>query len=1082
MAVQIIHKNSSVAGKPVSSSQIAYGELAINYNENGPFLQVRASDDEIWSVGGVTIGTDAPGSPLEGAFWYNEGTGQLFLFANGGWRALGSGGGGGGGSGAVDQLIGGNAIDINPTGGTGTVTLNVDYSDGLGLASGQLVVSLEGGTDDGLEFDGGDLKVSVATASALGGVKVGSGLDVNSSGTISVSAGAGGAVTGITEGNGISVTGSAPSPVVAVDLDSDATRVGLQFDGNELQARLATETQVGSIKVGEGLNISGGDTLNVDEGIITGMQYKGTVDLRAAKSNTNPAPNADVKRGWTYVHESSSGAGAMDASWQTATGESVNVSNGDLVIASADNPGNGDWTLIQTSGTNFWSRDTSGTAFLEPATSGDNIFTTGDVNVGGTATAATLRLTNAGNVLCTGGYTDGDGISIFGTSPSTQVVVRGDSTAATTGAFMVYRDGNAAGNITSRINHNGTATFEGTVTAGSTSGTEVGINANPAGALTVKNASVSAGSAILIRGGIGTANVAGNISLGANGDSYFGVAPSTANSEEGVRIEGSSGNVRLYRGGFYAYDNDGNSAKPATTYTLSDGTAGWMSNNVRLQSTGSGGQARPQYWMNGASTLNDEANAISINRNSSNRLNLLYGGGATFSNNVVIGGSGTTTPNTSYYLLVNKSANETAGTGAIAANTTMGSLGIPRNSTAAINAGPIGVLCSHNITSGQVTGISHLKYFQAAQQANGAGNVTNQYGYYANANLNGASSNYGFYSELVQDGTNDWNFYASGTAPNFFAGRIIQGNSNTDFWQRPDTQAVGVNLVTNSLTADTSALEITSHNSANNNQRTAILFTKADKDEIVGSANFLATAGSIEITDGIGANAGLIYNCGATTAANGFVSTSDYRLKENFASLDNAVDRVKLLQPKRFNYIGDAETVDGFIAHEMEAACPAAVFGAKDATEAIGTLRDALGNILEENVTEPSAEEMTYEEQIEVSPYVAPAEAVYSEPELIKPATEYKPAVLDEEGNEIEFEVPATAAVYSEPELITPATEEQEAVYETVTKQRTWEATGTRPVYQGVDQSKLIPLLTKALQEALERIEVLEELVSSSAR
>ena len=42
------------------------------------------------------------------------------------------------------------------------------------------------------------------------------------------------------------------------------------------------------------------------------------------------------------------------------------------------------------------------------------------------------------------------------------------------------------------------------------------------------------------------------------------------------------------------------------------------------------------------------------------------------------------------------------------------------------------------------------------------------------------------------------------------------------------------------------------------------------------------------------------------------------------------------------------------------------------------------------------------------------------------------------------------------------------------TLQQTWEATGTRPVYQGVDQSKLIPLLTKALQEALERIEQLE--------
>ena len=30
------------------------------------------------------------------------------------------------------------------------------------------------------------------------------------------------------------------------------------------------------------------------------------------------------------------------------------------------------------------------------------------------------------------------------------------------------------------------------------------------------------------------------------------------------------------------------------------------------------------------------------------------------------------------------------------------------------------------------------------------------------------------------------------------------------------------------------------------------------------------------------------------------------------------------------------------------------------------------------------------------------------------------------------------------------------------------------PKYQGIDQSKLVPLLTKALQEALQRIEALE--------
>jgi len=32
----------------------------------------------------------------------------------------------------------------------------------------------------------------------------------------------------------------------------------------------------------------------------------------------------------------------------------------------------------------------------------------------------------------------------------------------------------------------------------------------------------------------------------------------------------------------------------------------------------------------------------------------------------------------------------------------------------------------------------------------------------------------------------------------------------------------------------------------------------------------------------------------------------------------------------------------------------------------------------------------------------------------------------------------------------------------------------TRPVYQGIDQSKLVPLLTKALQEAVAKIEALE--------
>ena len=41
-----------------------------------------------------------------------------------------------------------------------------------------------------------------------------------------------------------------------------------------------------------------------------------------------------------------------------------------------------------------------------------------------------------------------------------------------------------------------------------------------------------------------------------------------------------------------------------------------------------------------------------------------------------------------------------------------------------------------------------------------------------------------------------------------------------------------------------------------------------------------------------------------------------------------------------------------------------------------------------------------------------------------------------------------------------------------------WSQTGVRDVMQTTDPSKLIPLLTKALQEALERIEALEAQVT----
>ena len=63
-------------------------------------------------------------------------------------------------------------------------------------------------------------------------------------------------------------------------------------------------------------------------------------------------------------------------------------------------------------------------------------------------------------------------------------------------------------------------------------------------------------------------------------------------------------------------------------------------------------------------------------------------------------------------------------------------------------------------------------------------------------------------------------------------------------------------------------------------------------------------------------------------------TTSDYRLKENITSLTDAITRFKKLKPSRFNFISNKEqTIDGFIAHEVEEAVPEAVIGTKDEVE-----------------------------------------------------------------------------------------------------------------------------------------------------
>ena len=173
-----------------------------------------------------------------------------------------------------------------------------------------------------------------------------------------------------------------------------------------------------------------------------------------------------------------------------------------------------------------------------------------------------------------------------------------------------------------------------------------------------------------------------------------------------------------------------------------------------------------------------------------------------------------------------------------------------------------------------------------------------------------------------------------------------------------------------------------------------------------------------------------------TSTGTAFNTTSDYRVKENVVNLTGASARLNELGVKRFNFIDDDTNtlVDGFLAHEVATVVPEAITGTKDAM---------------------------MDEEYEVTPATG---------DIYTPATE---AYVDDDGNDVD----------AVDEVIHSADAEQPETLEDVQQWRETTAAvmGTRsvPEYQGIDQSKLVPLLTAALQEALTEIASLKTRVEA---
>jgi hypothetical protein len=222
----------------------------------------------------------------------------------------------------------------------------------------------------------------------------------------------------------------------------------------------------------------------------------------------------------------------------------------------------------------------------------------------------------------------------------------------------------------------------------------------------------------------------------------------------------------------------------------------------------------------------------------------------------------------------------------------------------------------------------------------------------------------------------------------------------------------------------------------------------ASADRLLG-LNRLTSTGDLVSFKYAGSEKGSISTDGTNTAFN---TSSDYRLKENIISLTGALTRVAQLQPRRFNFKETPDvTKDGFIAHEASTVVPEAVTGTKDATKTISNvIVDSDGAILDEGKTE--AEWTSGKERT-----------------LVSEATEAVDAVLYADGDEI----PDGKSVG---DVKTPAIDAADAVYDdpAYAADTVWHETLTVPVYQGIDQAKLVPLLTAAIQELTARVAALE--------
>lgn len=247
--------------------------------------------------------------------------------------------------------------------------------------------------------------------------------------------------------------------------------------------------------------------------------------------------------------------------------------------------------------------------------------------------------------------------------------------------------------------------------------------------------------------------------------------------------------------------------------------------------------------------------------------------------------------------------------------------------------------------------VTNLCHFYASQGSTGAGStVTNQYGIYVNSNMVDAANNYGLFSNIPA-APGRWNFYAAGTAQNYFAGNVGIGVTTPAEALHISATAPHVRIAATTVGATAvdgtnAGLQLTAAGMDGTLKYTpGVLFGSTDPQFTTTSPKFGAgifgcatqfysadDAGGMALefftspnTPGTGhgltkrwsiTEAGHFlpavdnaYNFGSASfrlatvyAGTGTINTSDERTKTDIAPLGDALEVIELLEPVSFRY------------------------------------------------------------------------------------------------------------------------------------------------------------------------------------